>query len=667
MPEYLSPGVYVEEVNTGSKPIEGVSTSTTGMVGVTERGPEDVPVLVTSTGDFGRTFGRTVRIADFTGSPPAERVHAYLPHAVQGFFTNSGRRAYIVRVLPNDATHAQRALFDRGNAASEETVLLRAAPQGSGTSVNPPLLYSLDVSKLAVGDWVRIGNGSRAEYRRVTARTAGEVHVALGAPLGLSYPASATVYAAAPAFDAAFATFSLAENADAGTRVITVTEGNANEATALALLANPILEIGNANVAEYIRATRISANGSTAEITLETPPHSDLLVGTPPAVAPTVRVIDTLAVIAAVPAPAPVLDLAANAGDLLVYPGSSLGAGSWLVIGNIAGTDFEVRRIGNFGLVSLDVAAYEDYPERNQIQLVDMLDDSESVAAVPAPTPQVFTVNSIGGLTAGMTVDINGSDATIQNVAGNQLTLVAALGAAPTTGDSATPYTELTADANAGGIVIWLANRLGLNANDVIRLGQPPSEEYATIAQINGQRGVAPDAGTAILTAPLAQDHADGTRIVHQAPPQVDNSRQATLMTLAAARRDHTIYISDETNYAANDIIRLTTTAGNVFYHRLIADATTMNPGVVELTEAVDFSHDAATAMVERQALIDVRAIDRGSWGNRLLVAVEDEEAPLVQAKLTAINPPHVISLNTFTGLEPGSVLELIDPPIPVR
>ena len=48
MPEYLAPGVYVEEVDTGSKPIEGVSTSTAGMIGVTERGPVNVPILITS-------------------------------------------------------------------------------------------------------------------------------------------------------------------------------------------------------------------------------------------------------------------------------------------------------------------------------------------------------------------------------------------------------------------------------------------------------------------------------------------------------------------------------------------------------------------------------------------------------------------------------------------
>lgn len=57
MPEYLAPGVYVEEVDTGSKPIEGVSTSTAGMVGVTERGPRDVPILITSMGEYRRWFG----------------------------------------------------------------------------------------------------------------------------------------------------------------------------------------------------------------------------------------------------------------------------------------------------------------------------------------------------------------------------------------------------------------------------------------------------------------------------------------------------------------------------------------------------------------------------------------------------------------------------------
>ena len=85
MPEYLAPGVYVEEIQTGNKPIEGVSTSTAGLVGVTERGPVNVPQLVASNGEYQRLFGGYLPAADFTDG--TGRVHAYLPHAVEGFFS----------------------------------------------------------------------------------------------------------------------------------------------------------------------------------------------------------------------------------------------------------------------------------------------------------------------------------------------------------------------------------------------------------------------------------------------------------------------------------------------------------------------------------------------------------------------------------------------------
>ncbi len=50
MPEYLAPGVYIEEVRRGVRPIEGVSTSTAGFLGATQRGPE-TPRLITRRGD----------------------------------------------------------------------------------------------------------------------------------------------------------------------------------------------------------------------------------------------------------------------------------------------------------------------------------------------------------------------------------------------------------------------------------------------------------------------------------------------------------------------------------------------------------------------------------------------------------------------------------------
>src|SRR5687767_5877573 len=94
MPEYLAPGVYVEE-RSGPRSIEGVSTSTAGFVGMTARGPEiGLPVLVTSFGEFERQFGSFLRpVAN------ADGWHGYLPVAVKYFFDNGGKRAFISRAF----------------------------------------------------------------------------------------------------------------------------------------------------------------------------------------------------------------------------------------------------------------------------------------------------------------------------------------------------------------------------------------------------------------------------------------------------------------------------------------------------------------------------------------------------------------------------------------
>src|SRR4051812_19264718 len=86
VPEYLSPGVYIEEIESGPRPIEGVSTSTAGFLGVTLRGPRD-PRLVTSFGEFERLYGVHLPVDIST-----------LPFAVDGFFQNGGRRCYIGRI-----------------------------------------------------------------------------------------------------------------------------------------------------------------------------------------------------------------------------------------------------------------------------------------------------------------------------------------------------------------------------------------------------------------------------------------------------------------------------------------------------------------------------------------------------------------------------------------
>lgn len=99
--QYLSPGVYIQEEDSGLQPIEGVSTSTTGFVGMTVRGPiSGPPVLVTSFAEYQRSFG------GFIPDSPTFHDYRYLPYAVKGFFDNQGALAYIVRVPGQGATVA---------------------------------------------------------------------------------------------------------------------------------------------------------------------------------------------------------------------------------------------------------------------------------------------------------------------------------------------------------------------------------------------------------------------------------------------------------------------------------------------------------------------------------------------------------------------------------
>jgi phage tail sheath protein FI len=105
MPEYLSPGVYVEEIEIGAKPIEGVSTSTAGFIGETERGPT-LPKLVTSWLEYQRKFG------SYFGTDK------YFPYALEGFFRNGGQRCYVARIVKKTAQSASLTLKADDNTAA---------------------------------------------------------------------------------------------------------------------------------------------------------------------------------------------------------------------------------------------------------------------------------------------------------------------------------------------------------------------------------------------------------------------------------------------------------------------------------------------------------------------------------------------------------------------
>lgn len=96
MPEYLAPGVFVEETSFRSKTIEGVSTTTTGFIGPARFGPIHLePDIVTSIGEFEQVYGGGDLLAfeDYSDAPN------FLWHAVRAFFTEGGKRLYISRVF----------------------------------------------------------------------------------------------------------------------------------------------------------------------------------------------------------------------------------------------------------------------------------------------------------------------------------------------------------------------------------------------------------------------------------------------------------------------------------------------------------------------------------------------------------------------------------------
>jgi uncharacterized protein len=111
MGNYLSPGVFMEEIPAGSRPIEGVGTAVAGFVGFAESGAFNEPTLVTNWSQFTERFGGFMD-------------GGYLAHAVYGFFANGGGSAYVVRVGQNGSA---------ATAASGNGRAIGAAPPREGT------------------------------------------------------------------------------------------------------------------------------------------------------------------------------------------------------------------------------------------------------------------------------------------------------------------------------------------------------------------------------------------------------------------------------------------------------------------------------------------------------------------------------------------------------
>ena len=135
MPEYLSPGVYIQEVDSGTRPIEGVGTAVAAFVGFAPDGPANTPTLVTNWSQYVETFGA----ADNGGPRNPHMAGAYLSHAVYGFFLNGGGRCYVDRVVAADAASAKAD--GRGSRAAIDAKPAVALPGRS-----PRALPSLNIT-----------------------------------------------------------------------------------------------------------------------------------------------------------------------------------------------------------------------------------------------------------------------------------------------------------------------------------------------------------------------------------------------------------------------------------------------------------------------------------------------------------------------------------------
>lgn len=173
MAEYLSPGVYVEEFDSGSKSMEGVGTSTAGFIGLAERGPSvGVPQLVTSFSDFKRKFGGYLSANEFGN-------YRFLAYSVEHFFINGGSRCFVSRVVPNDAKSSSASnialeIIAKNQGTWGNDIVIEVSP--SSKAKTQVLEVSSDNAKQCkvkksvgfnAGDIVAFNNGTTVTYNRI--------------------------------------------------------------------------------------------------------------------------------------------------------------------------------------------------------------------------------------------------------------------------------------------------------------------------------------------------------------------------------------------------------------------------------------------------------------------------------------------------------------------
>ncbi len=168
---YLHPGVYVEEIPSGSKPIEGVGTSTAAFVGYATRGPIGEPKLIFKWDDYDTEFGGVQNLEKNTQGDA-------MGLSVSAFFQNGGGKAYIVRITEDwmeedpAITHAEKALAYVDNPADPASKALKFSAINEGIWANG-LIVKLTVNVIDSSLYdVDIGrNDDKGEFSEIESFT----------------------------------------------------------------------------------------------------------------------------------------------------------------------------------------------------------------------------------------------------------------------------------------------------------------------------------------------------------------------------------------------------------------------------------------------------------------------------------------------------------------
>ncbi len=198
MAEYLSPGVYVEEFESGMRAMEGVSTSTAGFIGLAEKGATaGTPEFITSFAEFQRKFGGYL-------SETAFGANRYLAYSVEQFFANGGARCYIMRVAPADAKTAS------GVVGSMVVKAKNAGKWGNNIKITS-VVASKSKSPVVASEEDAASGNTTYQFKNASAFSVGDVVALVEADEAVEYNAIAKIQGNAVTFVNAFETGSIVD------------------------------------------------------------------------------------------------------------------------------------------------------------------------------------------------------------------------------------------------------------------------------------------------------------------------------------------------------------------------------------------------------------------------------------------------------------------------